>query len=1266
MADSANINGTSRSSATSSVSPTWGPPKSPLAPERLAKLANALGVSTPIPPTSKPSGPPFLSRSFSDFSGPPESLRRSPTPSVTSSAGFNVQPPPTSRYLLHVIPPMHLPHDPDTYDSVLTPPPPTASGYHTQFRRGTLVPVHSTLQAQLGAIAKEYALPSTAGLILYLVSSGSSTRPQSPTGSEVNPMLNSEGDEPGPRLSEEIWRHLWYRVIQAEQRDGNMLLLPSLSRSPTPLLSPTAARSTPFLVTEFNANLRLPASPISPRPTYPSIASPSTPSSVSDLRSSSKSAPPSESAAQSEPDTPDTSVDVHDSASVMRANSLDLPGLGSTSLIPILAKVEFDIDTRKAAWYKPWLRSRKVNHAKRNRSRNGKGENASGESGNEKDEENAKAKEPAIPLLMGKKKKGGVDALLKTDLTDDATLNEGGYEQLTDSDSDSDDDLEFAEDSTAKDPLEDVFGSDADTWAEMKAERGVNPNVVDLALTGEELTRPDDSFITDDNHFTREEEEVREMLDRMSQGGRTPDPFMNEEQTSPTLSKKHVPAPLVIVPNPNSEHIISTEPSPAPTASLSYLEGDSPAELQDDDDYGYRAKSPTESEKRSGALFEDLDLGLDPSEDYDDNDPNDRRRSQYVMKAQLDEIERTLAQLSPRILKTDLDDDVNQSFSSATLSPNSPAKLTLSPLRNSDLSPAPRLPQHPDPPNEPTEGASWPAIPFSLIKNASESESNPNRPPSPPQLAVNGITTSAPRSFIVRNPSGEVSSETIQRKKELEEEQALYGKNRKNSIESPVIPLSPDPFGRYSSSTPENVPVLTENGSQWDTVTLGRTSMSLGEDKIPPPGGRTRSGTTISRFSADSLLDEPAPTAAAAKSNRGTLMSVKSIKNLWRKSNKGDKDKDKEKDKEKNQPPPVPNGASASGRVSPGVPPKRSSGRVSPGVPLRPERPSQENLDLPDVPALPAGSNYGRFSPQPGMNNRPPSRASQESSRRPSGEMSRTPSMGSNRPSMDYSGIPQNRRPSMDQRPQESMPPLPPPMMNQQGLSVPFANRGNNNSPIIPTQMLPSRTGGALDRLHFDQESPYPNPIRTVRYAPRTPSPPQQQLLQQQQQHFMQQQQQQGQLASIPEQQQQQEQLARKSILKWKSSAGANHHSQEYEPRSSFDRTSYNGAAAAGGPHGGRKASVTNFTSDMPPPSPFLPDHLAAGGMGMDMNGGPSRAPSAASYAPSFDPRPTSPSANSFTSDRSIDSSQFEIVSPRMGSGLPYPSTSYHHGSQES
>jgi hypothetical protein len=46
--------------------------------------------------------------------------------------------------------------------------------------------------------------------------------------------------------------------------------------------------------------------------------------------------------------------------------------LDSPSIIPILTRVEFDIDRRKAGWYEPWLRSRRMNQLKRSECGRGK------------------------------------------------------------------------------------------------------------------------------------------------------------------------------------------------------------------------------------------------------------------------------------------------------------------------------------------------------------------------------------------------------------------------------------------------------------------------------------------------------------------------------------------------------------------------------------------------------------------------------------------------------------------------------------------------------------------------------------------------------------------------------------------------------------------------------------------------------------------------------------------------------------------------------
>lgn len=1231
---------------TTSPGPAWKQPKAPISPHRLAKLANALGVSTPIPASlNNNSGTSsFLSRSFSESGGPPDHLRRSPTPSAVSSIAFSQTAPATSKFLLHVVPPTHLPHDSDALnDSDMTPPPASASGYHTQFRRGTLVPVHPTLQGQLGAIAKEYALPSTAGLILYLVNSGTASGMQSPLspGMKPSPLLDDEMHEPGPRLSDDIWRHLWARVVQAEQREMNMLQ----SRSPTPLTLSAYAAATPFLNQEFGPNLRPPpistsspgTSPISPRPSYLGSLSPSPPRSISDMRFNTKSAPPSSaSATQSEFDvsTPDTSINGHG----MRADSLDLPGLHSPSLIPILAKVEFDIDKKRAGWYEPWVRSRKVNHAKRARSRKNSAATVNSEPGEE-----AKAKVPPMPLLIGRKETASPFEMNAVDPSqelgaenDEDDTQVSGYEQLSDTqegDSDSEEVEidEFAEDTTMRasldektDPLEDVFGSDADTWTEMKGERRgtheFNPNVVNLALTAGDLD--DSSQETDENDSAldapKEEDEVRELLDQLSQSGdSTPDIFAS---FSPESVSKKIPPPLVIVPNSGPKDVIPAEPSPfaPPSTHLAYLDSPDNHNSELAAVREFPAKSPAE-EKRAGALFEDLDLGLDPSDDFDD--PNDRRKSQIMMSAQLDEIERTLAQLSPHFLKPDLEEDQSQGFQSmSALSPNS-----TSPLRSAGFTPS-SPPE--DPPNS-AVGASWPAVPFSQIKDTPTSPKDPNRPPSPPQLTLNGVTTGAPRSYNPRTSEDEVSSETTQRRKKLEEEQAFF---RKPFAQSPVIPLSPDPFGRFASSTPEVPPTISEPVG-WDTTTQGRASISLGDGEnnkglnAPQQKGRARSGTT-SRFSVDSVAEEDSgpSVVAPAKSNRGTLMSVKSIKNLWRKSNKGDK---------------AEKGSNA------------MSGRGSPGVPQRPERPSQETMDLPDVPPLPplpANGSFGRISPQPpvDMTRRPSQPGSPSIPRAPSAQSNlESPSL--DRASYSSPEIPGPLRSPSSEAPSPVMAP---------GLSAPpYTNATRNNtSPIIPAQMLANRPGANLANLRFDQESPYPNPVRT---SPPQP-PPQPQQLQQQQQG----------LESIPEQ----DGLVRRSNMQYKTSISSNgsgyHYSSQNQDqqspnqRMSFDRmsntsgrTSGSGSGSYGHGQGsigranGRKTSVNSLSSDLAPPAPLRTKTPVTG----ELVGGASPSTSFGRPGVLGDVRSASPATSFASSHASIDESQFEIVSPRLNGGFAQP-----------
>jgi len=107
-------------------------------------------------------------------------------------------------------------------------------------------------------------------------------------------------------------------------------------------------------------------------------------------------------------------------------------------------------------------------------------------------------------------------------------------------------------------------------------------------------------------------------------------------------------------------------------------------------------------------------------------------------------------------------------------------------------------------------------------------------------------------------------------------------------------------------------------------------------DVVPPDVGRPTSAAPSSRFSADSLLSEEAVVKTMKNPSNGSLMSVKSIKKLWRKSNKNS----------------IIAFSSGSGRASPGP------------IPQRPGRPSNESFYLPDIPPVPTTPSFGRPPPR--------------------------------------------------------------------------------------------------------------------------------------------------------------------------------------------------------------------------------------------------------------------------------------------------------------
>ncbi|KAK0208699.1 hypothetical protein DFS33DRAFT_467059 [Desarmillaria ectypa] len=845
------------------MSRKWAEAKTPLSPDRLAKIANALGVSTPIPSSSSPRMPPS-----------------------------------TSKYLIHVVPPLNLPH---LNTSLSSPPPPSASGYHTHFRRGTLLPVHPTLQLQLTAIAREYALPSIAGVILYLV---------------------NDNDGPGPRISDDIWKHLWSRVWKAE-------------------FAPDAPEKLPVLT----------------------LASPGT---------------------DQDQFTPSTTS-------------------SSSPSIPIIAKVEFDIDLRSASWFNPWITSRNLNHNKRVENKNS-----------------------PVPLFLPKS--------------------------------------------------------------------------------------PHSESQLDD------EEDITLLL-------------------APSMHRKNIPPRLVLEPS-NTNATDSSSSLPSSSTSLPYLrhqdESDDDTEIDDD--------NVPNSGKREGGVYDDLEL------DFDESFEADTKESQYLLTAKLDEIEKNLAQFSPRVLQLELQEDQAK--------PPLRTCVLIEPFLSSALTVCFHSEASIASPIQPS--GTWPSVPFQSLHSVITTQpiSNNNNP-SPPRLALNGVTTSAPQSFNPASSStGTESSETTRRKQMDKEEseqlvQEQYPRHTpqiNGSFKDAIIPLSPDPFGRYPS-TP--TPSADSKGSAyWDD-----NSTAVEESK-----------TTSSRFSADSAKDNT-PT------NRANVMSVKSIKKLWRRSNK-----------------------QSVSSINVPQPPPAQQGRISPQVP------GPAGLSAQVTDALPSISNGA-------------------SAHRQSGSSSSRNSMGAVRPPpIRMSSSQTSTSTSSSVLPSRPTRPSRPPSLHN--FDIP-------GMPAPAPTMFPQHTI-SLDRLRFDQESPYPNPTRRTRSqlsgngksspiltsGKSTPTS------------------QSGKNSPTPPPQTEtQRNSVRKSILKWKN-------------------------AASGGGSGARRPSVSMLSVNVEPrsgigkmpPSPRIPDEFLQHQQHSRL---PSVAKSVTSVAPSMTKSISSQSSR-YSDDEgrgpSIDG-QFEIVSPKMTPG---------------
>ena len=186
-----------------------------------------------------------------------------------------------------------------------------------------------------------------------------------------------------------------------------------------------------------------------------------------------------------------------------------------------------------------------------------------------------------------------------------------------------------------------------------------------------------------------------------------------------------------------------------------------------------------------------------------------------------------------------------------------------------------------------SEDAAWPAVSYLTLTSSMRNSQRDADLSNPPQRTSNGVAMQPQSSF-----TGRKGSPTLISKKPLptpREEENLYPPLRPpRDLESPIIPLSPDPFGRYpSSSSPFEelppVPTIPEMPTQ-PTHKAEKPSISsaiINEGRTPS-----------SRFSLDSTADDHNPNNLApgrdSRSRSTSIVSVKSIRKFWRKSgNKG-------------------------------------------------------------------------------------------------------------------------------------------------------------------------------------------------------------------------------------------------------------------------------------------------------------------------------------------------------------------------------------------
>lgn len=285
----------------------YGTPRRPLTPAQLRRIAQSFGIMAP------PNHDPSTSTS---------PLRSTSGGRPTGSIPLLSVP---SQNLVAVVPPaILLPSDP-ALD------PAEQRERLRRFRRGRLLPLQPTLGAMLMVIAREFGLPSTLGVNVYLGPNGGAVREELlGTGSQSS-ASGSDEDDPGPLIT----THTWLSLFAHASRSSS----PATTPSTTPR-KPKAPRSA------FGVSSPLSASPLAS--VGDSLARAATPgthnrrgpiSASMDEPSPFRTSQGSSSASSFSPHTP---------GSFAPSTFLQMPVFGT---------IEFEVDPEEALWLPSWLKA---------------------------------------------------------------------------------------------------------------------------------------------------------------------------------------------------------------------------------------------------------------------------------------------------------------------------------------------------------------------------------------------------------------------------------------------------------------------------------------------------------------------------------------------------------------------------------------------------------------------------------------------------------------------------------------------------------------------------------------------------------------------------------------------------------------------------------------------------------------------------------------------------------------------------------------------